>query len=238
MDCRSIVEFVDAVNKGTRHVQLWEIPRLTDEDIITIIKATHSHCATFTQLGFFRCGLSTNQLGLLCDGVSSRLDHLLLQYSNVGDNGVKHLVRLLERKDCGLERLFVCDDSVADEGITQLAQTIRKNKSLKLLCITDNPISKHGLQALQDMLKDNTTLRTLNFSMHRIPDLDINDVIKFNALCRNPRMRADCKRIEALCFLANAKHAKHSAFKGFPIDLCRIVKDMLCERLVLMNPQS
>ena len=228
-------DFLSDVSKGTRHVQLWQIRQLTDNEVAKIINATYEYSATFTQLGFFRCGLTSHQLAMLCDGISPHMDHLLLQYANVGDQGIKHIVRLLRRPNSKLERLFVCDDTISDDGVAILAQVMKGNKTLRLLCVTDNPITKRGISAMNEMLKYNITLRTLHFSVQSIPDLDLTEVMKIHTVSRNPEMRADWQRIETICKLGSERWAKNSPLYGLPSDLCRVIRDMLCEKRPTIN---
>lgn len=228
MDCNSVNDFLEAVSKGQRHVQLWEVPELTDDEVEAIATATQTHANTFSQLGFFRCRLTEKQIRMLCEGISNQVDHLLFQYVGVRDTGIQHIVRLLRRKDMHLQRLFVCDDNLGDSSITMLSDAIRQNQHLRLLCVTDNPITMTGVEALHDALKYNTSLRTIHLTVSNIPDLKLERVLELNGICRQTEIRSHWQRIVALCMVAYGKYRKPASSLSLPLDVCRIVKNMLC----------
>jgi len=237
MDCRSVDELIVAAKAGNRHIQLWEPNDVSNEDVERIAKATQDY-PTFTHLGFFRCSLTKEQLAILCQGLSSSIKHLLLQYCNVGDNGVFWISRLLRRKDSCLERLFVCDDIIGDKGVDTLADSLENNKALKLLCITDNMFTNDGLHFLMRTLRKNASLKTLHFSGQNNSILDKSLVSQLSTLSKYPETRADWQRIESLCGLTVNRLAKNSPLRGIPVELIRMVKDMLCEKLPSISIQE
>ena len=224
---------IQAAHAGNRHLQLWEPMAITDDDVRRIAKATRE-ISTLTHLGFFRCSFTKDQIALLCYGLGPSLKHLLLQYSNVGDNGLFWISQLLKRKETQLERLFVCDDVIGDKGIAALSDALEKNKTLKLLCVTDNMFTNDGLQYMLNMLRNNMTLKTLHFSGQNNSIMDKSLIQQLSTLSKYPDIRADWKRIEGLCGLTINRLSKHSAFRGIPVELIRLVKDMLCEKVLVM----
>jgi hypothetical protein len=237
MDCRSVDDVIEAAKAGHRHLQLWDPPVLTDDDVQRLARATHE-IPTLTHLGFFRCGLSHQQLALLCKGLSSNLRHLLLQFCNIGDHGLFWIAQLLQRNDSCLERLFVCDDIVGDKGIGMIAQALEGNTVLKFLCVTDNMFTDDAVRNLLHLMTKNITIKTLHFSGQNNAILDKSLVNQLSTVSKYPEMRADWQRIEAVCGLTMNRLSKRSAFRGIPVELIRMVKDMLCEQVAPVMIES
>ena len=78
--------------------------------------------------------------------------------------------RRLRNNDTTLQRLYLPNNKISDEGATALAQALEGNTTLQRLDLDNNQISDEGATALADAMKGNTTLQILNLHKNQISD--------------------------------------------------------------------
>jgi hypothetical protein len=235
-DHAGVAALIAAVENGEQYSQLWQVQNIGDAEIAGLLGAMHEH-HTFTHLGFFRCGLTQNQLRMLCEGLPSHVEHLLLQFSNVGDLGAVSVADLLSKPAMSLDTLYLCDDYMGDQGAIRIARALRENKSLSLVCLSDTLITGEGLEALREMLNYNSTLTKLSYPRTNILPSKVHLTREIDFAVANTELRMNWQRIFALGHLSIPRLACDSIWRGLPIDILRVVKDMLCERMEF-NPDD
>ncbi|XDV33445.1 hypothetical protein PO909_003863 [Leuciscus waleckii] len=78
-----------------------------------------------------------------------------LSWNKVGDFGVKQLSDLLKDPHCKLEKLWLRDCGVTDEGCAALTSALRSNPShLRELDLSWNKVGDSGVKQISDLLQD------------------------------------------------------------------------------------
>ena len=78
--------------------------------------------------------------------------------------------RRLRNNDHTLQKLYLDNNQISDEGATALAHAIKGNTTFQRLSLRDNKISDEGATALAHALKGNTTLQILWLGGNQISD--------------------------------------------------------------------
>ncbi|XP_060760355.1 NACHT, LRR and PYD domains-containing protein 12-like [Neoarius graeffei] len=116
------------------------------------------HCK-LERLWLWHCGVSDEGCAALSSALRSNPSHLReldLSYNyNLGDSGVKRLCAVLENPHCQLERLWLRECGVSDEGCAALSSALRSNPShLRELNLTGNKIGDSGKKLLSALTDD------------------------------------------------------------------------------------
>ncbi|XP_016091055.1 NACHT, LRR and PYD domains-containing protein 12-like [Sinocyclocheilus grahami] len=104
------------------------------------------------------CGVTDEGCAALASALRSNPSHLRdlsLSFNKLGASGVKLLSDLLKDPHCKLEKFWLRDCGVTDEGFAALASALRSNPShLRKLDLSFNKLGASGVKLLSDLLKD------------------------------------------------------------------------------------
>ncbi|XP_059411536.1 NACHT, LRR and PYD domains-containing protein 1b allele 2-like isoform X7 [Carassius carassius] len=104
------------------------------------------------------CGVTDEGCAALTSALRSNPSHLRdlsLSVNKLGESGVKLLSDLLKDPRCKLEKLWLSDCGVTDEGCAALTSALRSNPShLRELNLSGNKLGASGVKMLSDLLKD------------------------------------------------------------------------------------
>ncbi|XP_016117109.1 NACHT, LRR and PYD domains-containing protein 3-like [Sinocyclocheilus grahami] len=104
------------------------------------------------------CGVTDEGCAALASALRSNPSHLReldLTGNKLGASGVKRLSDGLKDPRCKLEKLWLRDCGVTDEGCAALASALRSNPShLRDLSLSGNKLGASGVKRLSDLLKD------------------------------------------------------------------------------------
>ena len=95
------------------------------------------------------------------------LKSLFLSSNEIGDEGVKALVKALETNKT-LTTLDLRNNKIKDAGAKALAMSLKYNTTLTTLNLDSNEIGTEGAIALAEALETNKTLTTLNLDRNKI----------------------------------------------------------------------
>ncbi|XP_077077516.1 NACHT, LRR and PYD domains-containing protein 3-like isoform X2 [Siphateles boraxobius] len=114
------------------------------------------HCK-LEELWLRDCGVTNEGCFALASALRSNPSHLRyldLSENKLGDSGVKQLSDLLENPHCKLEKLWLRDCGVTDEGCVALASALRTNPShLRDLILSGNKLGD-SVKLLEDLKDD------------------------------------------------------------------------------------
>jgi Ran GTPase-activating protein (RanGAP) involved in mRNA processing and transport len=123
---------------------------------------------------------------IACAVWKHRLTELDLERGAIGDEGSKHIQRLLA-KNKTLERLRLSGCKLGEASrATKLCEALRSNSTLRNLDLGANQIGAAGAKPLSSMLCENRALRTLGLSGNRFGDEGINALV--DGLSQNPTL--------------------------------------------------
>ncbi|XP_051717621.1 NACHT, LRR and PYD domains-containing protein 12-like isoform X11 [Ctenopharyngodon idella] len=117
------------------------------------------HCK-LEKLRLIKCGVTDEGCAALASALrsnpSSHLRYLDLSENNQGDSGVKIISAVLENPHCKLEKLWLSDCGVTDEGCTALASALRSNPSshLRELNLSENNLGDSGVKIVSAVLEN------------------------------------------------------------------------------------
>ncbi|XP_051717604.1 NACHT, LRR and PYD domains-containing protein 12-like isoform X2 [Ctenopharyngodon idella] len=106
------------------------------------------------------CGVTDEGCAALASALrsnpSSHLRDLNLSGNNLGDSGVKIISAVLENPHCKLEKLWLYDCGVTDEGCAALASALRSNPSshLRELNLSENNLGDSGVNLVSAVLEN------------------------------------------------------------------------------------
>ncbi|XP_059411528.1 uncharacterized protein LOC132144948 isoform X2 [Carassius carassius] len=104
------------------------------------------------------CGVTDEGCAALASALRSNPSHLRelnLSFNKLGASGVKLLSHGLKDPRCKLEKLWLYDCGVTDEGCAALASALRSNPSqLRVLNLSANKLGASSVNLLSDLLKD------------------------------------------------------------------------------------
>ena len=83
---------------------------------------------------------------------------------------------LLERPDSNLKELFLCSNSLGNEGALMFANALRINTKLKHLNLPGNGISREGWTSFSKLLCDTSSVNNMYLSNHTLGNLGMRDV--------------------------------------------------------------
>ncbi|XP_058636208.1 NACHT, LRR and PYD domains-containing protein 3-like isoform X2 [Onychostoma macrolepis] len=114
------------------------------------------HCR-LEKLWLSDCGVTDEGGAALASALRSNPSHLTelnLSVNKLGDS-VKLLSDVLQNPHCKLEKLWLSDCGVTDEGCAALASALRSNPShLRILDLSYNKLGKSGVKLLSDLKND------------------------------------------------------------------------------------
>ncbi|XP_031706132.1 leucine-rich repeat-containing protein 34 isoform X3 [Anarrhichthys ocellatus] len=135
--------------------RLRDVQRLDDGDVLALSKCLRSH---------------TSWTGLD------------VRYNNITDEGVGHLVDLLQQDSSSLRSLDLMFNDIRGDGAEVLAKSLQCNSTLLSLRLSNNKIENRGAMQLASMLQVNSTLRELELADC---DLDTQSVIAFSIVLKS-----------------------------------------------------
>ncbi|XP_052413758.1 NACHT, LRR and PYD domains-containing protein 3 isoform X2 [Carassius gibelio] len=126
------------------------------------------HC-TLKKLRLYNCGITDEGCAALASALSSNPSHLRelsLTWNELGDS-VKLLSDVLQNPQCKLEKLWLRDCGVTDEGCAALASALRSNPShLRELDLSENELGDSGVKLLSALKDDpRSKLQTLYYRL-------------------------------------------------------------------------
>ncbi|XP_067222396.1 NLR family CARD domain-containing protein 3-like isoform X2 [Chanodichthys erythropterus] len=131
----------DAVNTGDEVLQ----------KLLPVVTATRS-------ARLYNCGVTDEGCAALASALRSNPSHLRvlnLSWNNLGDSGVKMVSAVLENPHCKLEKLWLEDCGVTDEGCAALASALRSNPShLRELSLSGNNLGDSGVKIVSAVLEN------------------------------------------------------------------------------------
>nr|XP_021326497.1 NACHT, LRR and PYD domains-containing protein 12-like [Danio rerio] len=137
-------------------------------DSVTLLSAVleDPHCKLKT-LWLYNCGLTDEGCAALALALRSNPEHLRdldLSVNKLRDSGIKLLSPLLEDPHCKLEKLWLSDCGLTDEGCAALASALRSNpEHLTELNLSKNKLGESDVKLLSD-LKDDTHYKLKKFN--------------------------------------------------------------------------
>uniref|UniRef100_A0A8C1LSN6 NACHT domain-containing protein n=1 Tax=Cyprinus carpio TaxID=7962 RepID=A0A8C1LSN6_CYPCA len=141
MDEFNLKQFIGAQNTSDKVLQ----------KLVPVIKESRS-----VQLS--DCGVTDEGCAALASALRSNPSHLReldLSGNKLGASGVNLLSDLLKDPRCKLEKLWLSDCGVTDEGCAALTSALRSNPShLRELNLSGNKLGASGVKLLSDLLKD------------------------------------------------------------------------------------
>ncbi|XP_048018087.1 NACHT, LRR and PYD domains-containing protein 12-like isoform X3 [Megalobrama amblycephala] len=109
-------------------------------------------------LRLMKCGVTHESCAALASALRlnpSHLRQLYLAMNNLGDSGVKPLFDVLGNPDCKVEKLWLLDCGVTDDGCAALASAMRSNPShLRELKLSYNNLGDTGVKLLSNGLEN------------------------------------------------------------------------------------
>ena len=115
------------------------------------------------EINFYDCNLDSKVIGKLADILAKRQDQLQVRSLDLSDNGlsddsVANLFRRALSSFQSLEKLFLRNNKISDEGITAIMTALSKSSSRSVLTLdlSFNPLTLTDLYALQNAIKSNT----------------------------------------------------------------------------------
>ncbi|XP_058632582.1 NACHT, LRR and PYD domains-containing protein 12-like isoform X2 [Onychostoma macrolepis] len=105
------------------------------------------------KLKLYDCGVTAGGCAALRSN-SSHLRELDLSLNNLGDAGLMLISDGLKDPRCKLEKLWLSDCGVTDEGCAALSSALRSNSHLRELDLSENELGDAGLTLISDGLKD------------------------------------------------------------------------------------
>ncbi|XP_051763825.1 NACHT, LRR and PYD domains-containing protein 12-like isoform X19 [Ctenopharyngodon idella] len=113
------------------------------------------HCK-LEKLWLFDCNITAEGCAALASALrsNSHLRELNLSGNIIGDGGLTLLSDGLKDPHCKLEKLWLSQCNITDEGCAALASALRSNSHLRELNLSGNIIGDGGLTLLSDGLKD------------------------------------------------------------------------------------
>lgn len=94
--------------------------------------------------------------------------YLSLAGNNLSRKGIIKLRDLLLDPNCTLEKLFLSNNYLGDEGCTIISKAFEKNNTIRKLDLSNNNILDNGIISLANSLVNNTTLQKLIVSNNYI----------------------------------------------------------------------
>ncbi|KAK2907311.1 hypothetical protein Q8A67_006296 [Cirrhinus molitorella] len=115
------------------------------------------HCK-LEKLRLYNCRIEEEGCAALISALRSNPSHLReldLSFNKPGDSGVNQLCALLEDPHCKLEKLWLCDCSIEEEGCAALISALRSNSShLRELDLSLNKPGDSGVKLRTALLND------------------------------------------------------------------------------------
>ena len=97
------------------------------------------------------------------------LQRLYLDNNQISDEGATALAQAM-KGNTTMQELYLGHNQISDEGATALAQALKGNTTLQQLYLGSNQISDEGATALANAMKGNTTLQQLSLYNNQISD--------------------------------------------------------------------
>ncbi|KAM6908085.1 uncharacterized protein PEZ65_016391 [Lycodopsis pacificus] len=131
-----------------------------------------------------------------------------VRYNNITDEGVGHLVDLLQQDSSSLRSLDLMFNDIRGDGAQVLAKSLQCNSTLLSLRLSNNKIENRGAMQLASMLQVNSTLRELELADC---DLDTQSVIAFSIVLKSNKTRRSVDVSRPLLFSHQEEWAVHVA---------------------------
>ncbi len=164
MICHRNEELEESINQYVLHSKIDLRKRhLTDLDMgIIVQKLIIEHQCTVLELQGNK--ITDRAIPLLVHALcnNTTMTKLNLNYNRISDDGVRSLANLIAMNKTKIQKLYLCNINITDQGVHYLAEMLRTNTTLESLGIFQNQFSDQGMQKLANVLaKHNTTLKQL-----------------------------------------------------------------------------
>ncbi|XP_048048815.1 NACHT, LRR and PYD domains-containing protein 12-like [Megalobrama amblycephala] len=137
------------------------------QKLLPVVRATRS-------VHLDNCSVTDEGWATLASALRSNPSHLRelnLTWNKLGDPGVKLLSTVLENPHCKLQRLWLSECGVTDEGNAALASALRSNPShLRQLNLSFNKIGDSGVKLLSVGLENHCKLEFLGLGQCGVTD--------------------------------------------------------------------
>ncbi|XP_028425505.1 leucine-rich repeat-containing protein 34 isoform X4 [Perca flavescens] len=129
-----------------------------------------------------------------------------VRYNNITDEGVGHLVGLLQEDGSALRSLDLMFNNIQRDGAEVLAKSLQCNSTLLSLRLSGNKIGNRGAMHLAGVLQVNSTLKELQLADC---DLDTQSVIAFAIVLKSNRALVSVDISRPLLFSHQEECAVH-----------------------------
>ena len=120
---------------------------------------------------------------IIRENMPKHLEYLNLEGNSIKTDGCSEIAKLLQRGDATLERLYLQENDIDDEGVEILVDALKSNTSLRELCLMGNVMSKRGLIMLLKLVNDMSSIKATYQSNHTLDLIHVIDPKEpFNAL--------------------------------------------------------
>jgi len=119
-------------------------------------------------------GLGSMGIEVLISAVvkCNHLKELYLDDNEIGTRGCNSLANLLKRRGSKLETLSLYDNSIDNEGVIALSQSLKKNSTLKCLGLRGNKkITMPGWLSILRLVCDTSSIKSIKASNHTVDNI-------------------------------------------------------------------
>ncbi|XP_076147661.1 uncharacterized protein LOC143132186 [Alosa pseudoharengus] len=218
-------DFYDLLNDSKCKLQTLRLLKSKDaEEVFAYLTSVGINPLLQTELdlGGKKLGDSrVKQLSALLEDSHCRLQKLMLNYSNIGEEGCAHLTKALTSNPSHLIELDLSGNELGDSGVKHISALLKNpNCKLQKLLLNNTNIKEEGCAALASALTSNPShLIELDLSMNKFGKSGVKHI---SALLKSP----DCKLQKLLLNNTNIKEegcaALASALTSNPLHLIEL----------------
>ncbi|CAF1307816.1 unnamed protein product [Adineta ricciae] len=156
------------------------LQKLTDLDMGIIVQKAIIDCQC-TVLELKGNMFSDLSIPILIHGLynNTSMTKLNLNHNPIGDTGVRLLAEFFAMDNTNIEKLYLGNINLTDQGVYYLAQMLINNRTLKALGIFENPFGDQGVKELARVFTQHKTSLDYLYmdSMNSITDASVDVII-------------------------------------------------------------
>ncbi|KAL0239473.1 hypothetical protein GEMRC1_009581 [Eukaryota sp. GEM-RC1] len=117
-----------------------------------------------------KCRFTNDTITILSDSIkiNHSLTSLDISLCKLSDDNCKQIVVALQLTSSRLVTLSLASNSIGNEGVAALADSLKGNTSISELCLGGNCIGNEGAIALAEMMKENSSITTITLGSNSI----------------------------------------------------------------------